>query len=103
MDVAMPGMNGLEATKLIKARPDAPAVVILTLYDTIEHRCLAAAAGADGFIPKADFGAYVYDLLDAVSGAHRPLAELIRGAEKTGAGSLPGGVSGNGGGNKCPQ
>ena len=34
MDVAMPGMDGLEATQHIKARANAPLVIILTFYDT---------------------------------------------------------------------
>lgn len=69
MDVAMPEMNGLEATRRIKARPGAPRVVILTLYDNPEYRAGAIAAGADGFIPKWELGpsllALIYGLFDA--------------------------------------
>ncbi len=35
MDVAMPNMNGLEATRHIKAQPGAPRVVMLTLHDSL--------------------------------------------------------------------
>ena len=56
MDWAMPGMNGLEATSHIKARPGAPSVVILTLYDNVEYRVAAQAAGADGYVTKSEFG-----------------------------------------------
>jgi DNA-binding NarL/FixJ family response regulator len=52
MDIAMPGLNGLEATRHIKAQPQAPSVVILTMYDNAEYRVAAAAAGADGFVNK---------------------------------------------------
>jgi DNA-binding NarL/FixJ family response regulator len=52
MDIAMPGLNGLEATRHIKAQPQAPYVVILTMYDNAEYRVAAAAAGADGFVNK---------------------------------------------------
>jgi DNA-binding NarL/FixJ family response regulator len=56
MDLIMPGMNGLEATKMIKARVTTPPkVVILTLYDIPEYRAAAAAAGVDGFLDKAKF------------------------------------------------
>jgi DNA-binding NarL/FixJ family response regulator len=55
MDLIMPGMNGLEATKMIKARVTPPKVIILTLYDIPEYRGAAAAAGADGFLDKAKF------------------------------------------------
>jgi DNA-binding NarL/FixJ family response regulator len=56
MDLVMPGMNGLEATRYIKAQPDAPRVVILTLHDNLEYRAAAEAARADGFIAKSEFG-----------------------------------------------
>jgi len=55
MDLAMPGMSGLEATRQIKALPETPRVVILTLHDNAEYRAAAAAAGADGFVAKSEF------------------------------------------------
>src|SRR5688572_25635617 len=48
MDLAMPGMDGLEATRRLKATPGGPLVVILTLHDDDEHRAASQAAGADG-------------------------------------------------------
>ena len=48
----MPGLNGLEATRHIKAQPQAPSVVLLTMYDNAEYRVAAASAGADGFVNK---------------------------------------------------
>jgi DNA-binding NarL/FixJ family response regulator len=56
MDVAMPEMNGLEATRRIKAQPDAPYIVILTMHDDPEYRAAAKMVGADGFITKSEFG-----------------------------------------------
>jgi len=52
MDLAMPGTNGLEATRWIKALPDAPLVLILTLYDSEEYRAEADLVCADGFVSK---------------------------------------------------
>lgn len=63
MDLAMPGMNGLEATRLIKEQPDAPCVVILTLSDSTEYRVAAEAVGADGFVTKSEFGTALLPLL----------------------------------------
>ena len=56
MDYVMPDMNGIEATRMVKAQDEVPQVVILTLHDLPEYRAQAEAAGADGFLPKADFG-----------------------------------------------
>jgi DNA-binding NarL/FixJ family response regulator len=56
MDYVMPDMNGIEATREMKAQDEVPQVVILTLHDLPEYRAEAEAAGADGFLAKADFG-----------------------------------------------
>jgi DNA-binding NarL/FixJ family response regulator len=63
MDLAMPGMNGLEATRQIKAQPAAPCVVIMTLYDVAEYRAAARAALADGFIAKSSIRSQLLPLL----------------------------------------
>ncbi len=56
MDIAMPDLNGLEATRQIKALPNAPRVIILTLHDNPEYCRAAVAVQADGFVAKSDFG-----------------------------------------------
>lgn len=57
MDLKMPGMNGLEATRRIKALPSAPQVIIATMYNDRAYRVAAQDVGADGFISKMDFSA----------------------------------------------
>jgi DNA-binding NarL/FixJ family response regulator len=52
MDIAMPGMNGLEATRQIKRHPNAPRVIIVTMSDDPEYHVAAVDVGADGFLPK---------------------------------------------------
>jgi DNA-binding NarL/FixJ family response regulator len=52
MDMQLPGMNGLEATRLIKACSEAPAVIMVTADDTPECRAQARAAGTDAFVGK---------------------------------------------------
>src|SRR4029453_6620607 len=54
MALGMPGMNGLEATSRIKARPGAPLVVIATLYDSPEYPAAAGEGGRGGFVAKSD-------------------------------------------------
>ena len=63
MDLAMPGMNGLETTRQIKARPAAPRVVIMTLYDVAEYRAAAKDATADGFIAKSSIRSQLMPML----------------------------------------
>jgi DNA-binding NarL/FixJ family response regulator len=55
MDISMPGMNGLAATRRIKQQPDAPKVVVVTLHSRSEFGVPANKAGADGFVQKDHF------------------------------------------------
>ena len=55
MDVAMPGMNGLDATRHLKSVPDSPLVVIATMHDHDEMRAAVKEVQADGFVPKSRF------------------------------------------------
>jgi DNA-binding NarL/FixJ family response regulator len=52
MDVRMPRMDGLEATRRIGARGTAVKVVVLTTFDLDEHVYAALSAGASGFLLK---------------------------------------------------
>jgi DNA-binding NarL/FixJ family response regulator len=52
MDIRMPRMDGIEATRRIRAKPDAARVLILTTYDLDEYVFEALKAGASGFLLK---------------------------------------------------
>lgn len=52
MDIRMPVLNGLEATKLLHADPQRPRIIVLTTFDADEYVVDAIAAGADGFLLK---------------------------------------------------
>jgi len=52
MDIVMPVMSGLEATKRIAKECPQTKVLILTQYDEEENMFVAKQAGAHGFIPK---------------------------------------------------
>lgn len=63
MDLAMPGIGGLEATRRIKAQEAAPYVIIVTLYDDPEYRAAAQRAGADGLVAKSELGTQLRPLI----------------------------------------
>lgn len=56
MDVAMPGMNGLEATRQIKALYPQVQVLILTQHDNYEYIAPLLEAGASGYVLKRSGG-----------------------------------------------
>lgn len=68
MDIAMPGTNGLEATRQIKARWPQIAILILTMHRTPEYFFEVLKAGASGYVLKA---ASTTELLDAIRAVAR--------------------------------
>jgi len=52
MDIRMPGMDGIEATRMIMANPTAARVIILTTFDDDDYVYAALRAGASGFLVK---------------------------------------------------
>ena len=54
MDVALPDMSGLEATRQIKRLAFSPRVIMLSIHDQKEYRDAASSAQADAYISKSD-------------------------------------------------
>ncbi|WP_432133767.1 MULTISPECIES: response regulator transcription factor [unclassified Streptomyces] len=52
MDIRMPSVDGLTATELLRGRPDAPQIVVLTTFHADEQVLGALRAGAAGFVLK---------------------------------------------------
>lgn len=56
MDVKMPGIDGLEATRRIVADRPNLRVIVLSTYDASDYERPALDAGAVAFVSKSDFG-----------------------------------------------
>jgi DNA-binding NarL/FixJ family response regulator len=69
MDIRMPQLDGIAATRLLATQPDPPAVIVLTTFDADELVLRALQAGAAGFLLK-----------------ETPPAEIIRAIELVHAG-----------------
>jgi DNA-binding NarL/FixJ family response regulator len=52
MDIRMPRMDGIEATRRIQTQPDSPRVLVLTTFDLDDYVYEALRAGASGFLLK---------------------------------------------------
>ncbi len=78
MDIRMPVVDGIEATRLLRAQPSPPAVLVLTTFDADELVLRALRAGAAGFLLK-----------------DTPPAEIVRAIEHVhaGEGTLSPGVT----------
>ena len=63
VDVVMPGLDGFETARRLKALPRPARVVMVSLSDQPAYGRAALAAGADGFVAKGDLPRVLGDLL----------------------------------------
>ena len=66
MDIGMPELNGIEATRLICERLPAVKVLILSMYSSSEHSYRALRSGARGYILKESAGEEVVTAVGAI-------------------------------------
>jgi two-component system response regulator MprA len=74
LDVAMPGLNGLETCRRLRARKDGVPVLMLTARDAVEDRVAGLDAGADDYLVKP------FDLAELLA----RLRALLRRADHAG-------------------
>ena len=77
MDIAMPELNGIEATLQIHDMSPSTQVLILSMHSTTEHIFRALQAGARGYLLKDSAGAEVVDAVRAVHAGRRYLSQKI--------------------------
>lgn len=67
MDIAMPVLDGLSATREIRQAAHAPEIIIITTFDADDEPVRAAAAGAAGFLLKSEDPADIIAAIHAVA------------------------------------
>jgi len=83
MDIAMPGLNGLEATaRITKEHPGVP-VIILSMYANEEYVRGAFAAGAVGYLVKRGAAAELETAIETVARGGTYFSPLVSGYIKT--------------------
>jgi CheY-like chemotaxis protein len=78
MDLAMPRIDGLEATRMIKEKQPEVRVIVCSVHNESIYRRAAAVDGADAFVPKSKC-LVMLDLDDDLTGKDRACAERIAG------------------------
>src|SRR5262249_3771203 len=77
MDIRMPGMDGLAATELLRAKDDAPEVLVLTTFEADDYVLRALRAGAGGFLLKDTPPAEIVRAVRAVAAGEPTLSPTI--------------------------
>ena len=82
MDIAMPDLNGIEATRQVRTLCTTSQVVILSMHSTEEYVVQAFQAGAVGYVLKESVGVDVIDAVRAANAGHRYLSPRIARIER---------------------
>jgi DNA-binding NarL/FixJ family response regulator len=77
MDISMPRLNGLEATKLIKAKYPGIAILALTVHTDNEHVLSILQAGAGGFLTKTASDGQILQAIRALAAGDTVLSPEI--------------------------
>jgi DNA-binding NarL/FixJ family response regulator len=64
VEALLPGIDGLQLTRVLKSLPKAPLVVIVTTHASAASRDEAIAAGADGFLARVSFRSELDEYLE---------------------------------------
>src|SRR5206468_6106126 len=77
MDIRMPNLDGLEATRRLMATSPAPRVLVLTTFDLDEYVFEALRAGASGFLLKDAAPDELVSAVRVVAGGEALLAPSV--------------------------
>jgi DNA-binding NarL/FixJ family response regulator len=79
MDIRMPQLDGIAATRLLRAQPRAPAVIVLTTFDADELVLRALRAGAAGFLLKDTAPPEIVRAIELVHAGEGMLSPAVTG------------------------
>ena len=77
MDIDMPGRNGIEAVKLVRAQSLKTAIIMLTVFDDNKHVFDAICAGASGYLLKKNISARLIAAIQDVLEGGAPMSPAI--------------------------
>ena len=77
MDIRMPGMDGIEATRLLTSAASRPRVLVLTTFDLDEYVYDALRAGASGFLLKDVTAERLFDAVRVIAEGEALLAPTV--------------------------
>jgi DNA-binding NarL/FixJ family response regulator len=75
IDLVMPDMSGLEATRLLAGQPSAPLVVIMSVHDDETYREASFRSGADDFLPKSELSDRLLPMIERLMPGRRSAIE----------------------------
>lgn len=78
MDIVMPGMNGIEASRWIKENDDKVRVIIVTMEISKEFVSAAIKSGVDGYLPKDIGKEILLEAIRSVYGGERYFNDAIK-------------------------
>jgi DNA-binding NarL/FixJ family response regulator len=77
IDIAMPGLNGIEVTAQVREKSTATKCIILSMHSTSEHIFRSFKAGARGYLLKESAGSEVVDAVRSVYSGRRYVCQKI--------------------------
>jgi DNA-binding NarL/FixJ family response regulator len=86
MDLMMPGMNGIEATRRIKTTLPQTQIVIVSLHEALQFQTEAARAGATAYLPKRVIHRELVPLLKSLLDGDRENCPTHAGEGQAGVG-----------------
>jgi DNA-binding NarL/FixJ family response regulator len=77
MDISMPDLNGIEATRQVRQLTPPPAVIILSMHSSSEYLYRSFQAGASGYVLKESAGSELVEAVRTVADGQRYLSPAL--------------------------